>query len=225
MAAMNLAIEAGARALEWDVSTAQCGTPVLFHDPHLGRTTNGVGPVRRRTLAQIQALDAGSWFDDAFEGEQVPSLEEALEGVKGRVDRVFCELKGYRELEDLDRMARIVAEAGMRDTVTFISLDWKNVERIRGQDAGVAIGYIVDEAGEFDEALERATRDGNALVDLKHTLVLDDPGLAGRAREAGVETAVWTVNDPEEADRLVAAGVQGLTTDQVETLLEWAAAR
>ena len=225
MAAMNLAIEAGARALEWDVSTAQCGTPVLFHDPHLGRTTNGVGPVRRRTLAQIQALDAGSWFDAAFEGETVPSLEEALRGVQGRVDRVFCEIKGYRELEDLDRMARIVAEADMRDAVTFISLDWKNVERIRGQDPEVAIGYIVDKAAEFDDALDRAVRDGNALLDLKHTLVLDDPSLAARAREAGVEVAVWTVNDPAEADRLLAAGVQGFTTDQVETLLEWAAAR
>lgn len=225
LASMDLAIEAGARALEWDVSTPSCGTPVLFHDPRLGRTTNGVGPLLRRTFGQLQSLDAGKWFSPQFEGERVPSLAQALEHVKGRVDRVFSEVKAYRELEDLDRMVKIVRDAGMDDVVTFISLDWKNLDRIRGQNPGVRIGYVIDEVDGYEEALQRALRDGNALLDIKHTFVLDDPSLASRAREQGVEVAVWTVNDAAEADRLLAAGVQGFTTDQVKPLLEWAQAR
>jgi glycerophosphoryl diester phosphodiesterase len=225
LASMDLALDAGARALEWDISTPSCGTPVLYHDPHLGRTTNGVGPLRRRTLGQLQSLDAGKWFSPQFEGERIPSLAQALEHVKGRVDRIFSEVKAYRELEDIDRMVRIVSDAGMDDVVTFISLDWKNVERIRGQNPDIRIGYIIDEVDECEEALERAIRDGNAMLDFKHTLVLDDPALASRAREQGIEVAVWTVNDGAEADRLKAAGVQGFTTDQVERLLEWASAQ
>ena len=63
LAAVERALEAGADAVEWDVHVAACGTPVLIHDASLGRTTNGFGPVRRRSLSQLQALDAGSWFD------------------------------------------------------------------------------------------------------------------------------------------------------------------
>lgn len=225
LASMDLAIEAGAQALEWDVSTPACGTPVLFHDPHLGRTTNGVGPLRRRTFGQLQSLDAGKWFSPQFEGERVPSFAQALEHVKGRVEHIFSEVKGYRELEDIDRMVKLVTDAGMDDVVTFISLDWKNVERIRGQNPTIRIGYIIDEREEYEEALERALADGRALLDLEHTLVLADPSLASRARERGIELAVWTVNDPAEADRLWAAGVQGFTTDQVGPMLEWAERR
>jgi glycerophosphoryl diester phosphodiesterase len=225
LAAMDLAIEAGVRALEWDVSTPSCGTPVLFHDPHLGRTTNGVGLLKRRTFGQLQTLDAGRWFSPSFEGERVPSLAAALEHVKGRVDRIFSEVKAYRELEDIDRMVKIVSDAGMDDVVTFISLDWKNVDRVRSQNPGVRIGYVVDGTHDYEDALARAVQDGNTLLDLQHTLVLSDPSLASRAREKGIEVAVWTVDDATEADSLRAAGVQGFTTNQVERLLGWASAQ
>jgi glycerophosphoryl diester phosphodiesterase len=62
LAALEAAVAAGADAVEFDLHTAACGTPVLFHDGMLSRTTNGVGPVRRRTLEQLKTLDAGKWF-------------------------------------------------------------------------------------------------------------------------------------------------------------------
>ena len=58
LASLEAALTAGARAVEFDLHVASCGTPVLFHDVNLGRTTNGVGPVRRLTLGQLQAMDA-----------------------------------------------------------------------------------------------------------------------------------------------------------------------
>lgn len=224
LAAVERAIAAGADAVEWDVHVAACGTPVLFHDVNLSRTTNGVGPVRRRTLAQLKALDAGKWFGPDFVNERIPSLAEALELTRGRLDRVYTEVKGFRELEDLDRMVDIVRSAERLDDTVFISLDWTILERLAGRDARVAIGYIVDQPERFDEALERASSDGRArptILDLDHRLVLADPGLAARARERGVEVAVWTVNDAGEADRLREAGVSRFTTDRVEALLEW----
>ena len=69
--ALEAAVEAGADGVEFDVQTAACGTPVLFHDDMLGRTTNGVGPLRRRPLAHLKARDAGSWFGKEFTGEKI----------------------------------------------------------------------------------------------------------------------------------------------------------
>lgn len=225
LVAVDKAIAAGADAIEWDVHVAMCGTPVLFHDVNLSRTSNGVGPVRRRTLAQLQALDAGKWYGPEFAGEKIPSLAQALERTKGRVQRVYTEVKGFREMEDLDRMVDIVRKAERIQDTVFISLDWAILDRIAGRDAQVGIGYIVDAVERFDEALTRAASDGRSLIDVNHRLVLERPELAQRAVERGITVAVWTVNEPAEAATLRAAGVTRFTTDQVETLLAWRAGK
>jgi glycerophosphoryl diester phosphodiesterase len=221
LAALDAAVVAGADAVEWDVQVASCGTPVLFHDAHLGRTSNGVGPVRRRTLGQLKQLDAGSWFSSKFAGERIPSLEEAYELVRGRVARAYCEVKAYRELEDLDRMVAVTRQARMMEATVFISLDWRTLDRIAGQEPSARLGYIVDRAEQLEEALRKAAGRPGDIVDLDHRLVLADRQIPARARARGVDTAVWTVNDVREATELVEAGVTRLTTDQVEALLEW----
>jgi len=226
LAAVQAALDAGAHAVEWDLQTASCGTPVLFHDPHLGRTSNGFGPVRRRTLGQLQALDVGSWFSPEFQGEKIPSFAEALQMVSGSEAHVYAEVKGYRELEDLDRMVRIVQDAGMIARTHFISLDFGIVDRIAGQDAEVGIGYVVDDANEVDEAIRKAGELGErGMVDYDRTLVLQDPGLVERTLSTGADVAVWTVDDTGEADRLRAAGVRRFTTNQVAAFVEWASAQ
>lgn len=221
LVAIEKALEAGADAVEWDVHVASCGTPVLIHDPSLGRTTNGFGPVRRRSLAQLRSLDAGSWFNPAFAGERIPSLQEALELVKGRVGRVYCEVKGYRELEDLDRMAAIAREVDIAYDTIFISMDWGILDRIAGQDDTVGIGYIVEERSRWDDALRRATPQERAIIDVDYGIVLAEPELVRQATERGVDVAVWTVDTPGEAERLRQAGVTRFTTNEVERLLVW----
>jgi len=223
LAALEAALDAGADAVEFDLHTAACGTPVLFHDAMLSRTTNGVGPLRRRTLEQLKALDAGKWFSPDFAGERIPSLEEALRALKGRIPRIYAEVKGFRELEDLDRMVRLVRDADMLDAVTFISMNWTLLDRMRGQEAGLSIGYIVDEAGTAEEALQRTHGDAAAMVDFRADLVAEDPSLSARCRDQGTEVAVWTVDDPADATRLLALGVGRITTNQVAALLAWKA--
>jgi len=225
LVSIDLALAAGADAVEWDVRTAACGTPVLFHDANLGRTSNGVGPVRRRTFAQLRKLDAGSWFSDEFRGEPIPSLRQALEAVRERGVPVYCEVKGYRELEDLDRMVEIVRSLEMADRVIFISLDFRIVERVAGRGPDTRIAYVVKDADRVQEAVGRVERHGRGMVDVDRRLLLADPEQAALVVRAGVPLGAWTVNVPEEADRLAAMGVRYVTTDEVERILDWRAAR
>ncbi|MDT8367818.1 MAG: glycerophosphodiester phosphodiesterase family protein [Longimicrobiales bacterium] len=224
LSAIHAALEAGTDAIEFDLQTASCGTPVLFHDPHLGRTSDGVGPVRRRTFGQLEALDVGGWFSKEFKGERIPRFVDALDAVRGHDLRVYAEVKGYRELEDLDRMVGIVEDAGFVERTIFISLDFGVVDRIAGQNSEVGIGYVVSDTGEVATAIERAAAlGGRGLVDFDRRLVLDDPSLVTRARGAGAEVAVWTVDSREEASILHGAGVRRITTNRVEDLLGWKA--
>jgi len=221
--AMERAIAVGADAVEWDVHVAACGTPVLIHDQDLPRTSSGTGLVRDHTLEELRALDAGRWFGTEFAGERIPSLADALARVRGRIGRVYTEVKGYRGPAELDRILAVVTDARVPGHV-FISLDWDCLDHLGRRDPAVAIGYIVDDHERFDEALARATGDGRALLDLDRRLVLERPSLGRRARDRGIPLAVWTVNDPAEADRLRAAEVTRFTTDEVEALIAWRAA-
>lgn len=221
LTALDAAIEAGADAVEWDIHTAACGTPVLFHDTMLSRTTNGVGPVRRRTFVQLRKLDAGKWFSPEYAGVRVPSLQEALEHVRGRVARVYAEVKGYRELEDVDRMLRIVRDADALEHTVFIAMNWTLLDRLRGAEPSLLVGYIVEQAEQAAEALDRARGDPNALVDFQADLLLSDPDIAARARRDEIDLCVWTVDDPAQAGALEDLGVRRFTTNQVETLLSW----
>lgn len=63
---------------ELDVRRTRDGHLVCVHDETVDRTTNGKGRVEDLTLSEIQKLDAGSWFDPAFHGLGVPTLDEVL---------------------------------------------------------------------------------------------------------------------------------------------------
>jgi glycerophosphoryl diester phosphodiesterase len=78
LAGLRLAKALGCAWVEFDVRLTADGALVLCHDARLDRTTDGTGPVAGLNLATIRQCDAGSWFDPAFAGERVPSLEQAL---------------------------------------------------------------------------------------------------------------------------------------------------
>lgn len=221
LAAMEAALETGVESVEFDIQTAACGTPVLFHDTLLGRTTNGVGPVRRRPLAHLKALDAGSWFGPEFSGERIPTQDEILANLKDRVFRVYQDIKGYREIEDLDRMVSITRNRGMEEATVFICGDWVIMNRLRRTAPEITRAYLVESAEGFQEALDRAVVDEGSVLDVEISLALAHPQHVQEALDAGVEVMAWTVDEVEEAESAVEMGITRLTTNQVERLLTW----
>ena len=138
------------------------------------------------------------------------------------MDQIYPEVKGIRTSSDVDGMIRLVRDRGLSECTTFISLDWNILERVRAQDVGIRIGFIVETSDLFDEALSLAVADPAAILDLNQVIALDDPSVVRRAKDQGVEVVTWTVNEPAEATRLRQAGVTGFTTDEVDRLLAWA---
>jgi glycerophosphoryl diester phosphodiesterase len=84
--AFERALEIGVDMIELDVQLTRDGQLVVLHDRQLGRTVGGEGPVRERALAELQALDAGSWFDARWAGATVPSLDDVLGWTAGRAE-------------------------------------------------------------------------------------------------------------------------------------------
>ncbi|MEO1321694.1 MAG: glycerophosphodiester phosphodiesterase family protein [Pseudomonadota bacterium] len=135
LASHDAAIALGARVVEFDVRYTKDGHFVVIHDGTVNRTTNGRGRVSRMTLAEIKALDAGSWKGEQFAGLRVPTLREALRNIKGRA-AVDIDFKGGPSNSG-ELLADILDEEGFRGgpmvTVFARSWDYKKLTGILGK--------------------------------------------------------------------------------------------
>lgn len=226
LAALRLAVQARADAVEFDLHFTADREPVLFHDFTLDRTSGASGRLEERTLDALRALDVGAWFGQAFAGERIGTFRDALELLAthrhpdGPVRRVYPEIKGWRDDDDAARVIDELRASGWLEHACVISLDWDVLERVRARDARVTLGLVFDDDRQFDAAIELAKADGRTLIDPDHRLLLANPRRARQAHDAGIDVACWTVNDPDAARALVAMGVTRLTTNEVDLIRE-----
>ena len=229
-------VSAGADHLELDVHASSDGEIVVFHDPTLERTTNGVGEVRAHSFEELRALDAGHRFEAADgtfpfrdQGVRIPTLGEVCEAFpdiplnmeikQADPDIIDVVLGVLREHDALDR-SLVAAEHG--------SL----MEQIRARTEGVLLGYATEDVIAFLEAMESGRMAeyepvGFALQIPPEFLgtPLVTPQLVEAAHSRGLEVHVWTVDEAAEMDRLLDLGVDGLMTDRPTVLAEVLARR
>lgn len=147
LAAFIGAIDVGAHMIELDVCLSKDRHLVVIHDETVDRTTNGTGPVKTLTLAQLRKLDAGSWFDPRFHAERLPTLAQVLDTVKGRL-MVNIEIKpeAFEEKGPADAVERqvldLVREKNMLEDVLVSSFEWQVLDNLRNLDPGIALGLL-----------------------------------------------------------------------------------
>jgi glycerophosphoryl diester phosphodiesterase len=214
MAAIRQGVEAGAQMVEIDVQITSDSRLIVFHDPVLGRTTNGTGQVIAHTYDEIAKLDAGSWMDSRYAGEPVPLLVEVLEYLRGRA-YLNIELKRYDHDEELgDRflrgVLRTIEVADMTGYTVLSSFDHVLLAQVGA--LGYPIPYAVilhpdDRALPSERALPVGAR-GVVMSkkQLSHERMRD-------AAEHGLPVGIYTINTPEEAQRAVRYGVQAIVSN------------
>ena len=211
--AFRRAVELGAHMIELDVQLTRDGHPVVIHDSTLRRTTTGRGAVRRRTLAEIAALDAGGWFASHFAGTSVPMLREVLAEVPIPIN---VELKAAGD-DGLERRAlEVVDEAGALERVIFSSFDAASLIRLRALTRHAELAVLW--AGRSPaKAIALANRVRARSVHLRKGSWV--PGAVAAAHAVDLAVRVWTVNAPTDFDFLTDAGVDGVFTDYPERFL------
>jgi glycerophosphoryl diester phosphodiesterase len=209
MAAYQRAVKLGARFIETDLHLSRDGGIVAIHDATLDRTTSGRGPVMALSLAELRALDAGSWFSREFSGQRIPTLEEILSFSAQADINLYLEIKsesGYGIERALVAALRGRVEA-MR--VVVLSFDPHSLELVRRLDRVLMTGLLWDD--EPANAVERAMHIGARQVAPRGDRL--SPELVTEAHMNGLQVVTWTINEPAQIRSLVAAGLDGIMSD------------
>lgn len=196
-------MDAGVDVVELDVRRTAGGELVVVHDPTISEA-----PVAELTLSELRRLRP-----------QVPTLDETLERLRGRV-ALEVEIKNGPHEVGYEPAGRTIARevvAALReyafDDVFVSSFDEECLRSVNELDGRIATGLLVDESADLDGALE--------LVAARHGFLLPEAGAlerAGRAfidraHERDVRVCIWTVDDAPTLGRLFSLGVDGIETN------------
>lgn len=216
VAAFRLAWEKGTDACELDLYLSGDGRVVVIHDASTLRTAGVDLKVASTSTADLQSLDAGSWKSPAYVNERIPTLAQALETMPRDRGRFFLEIKcGPEVVPALKAVLDPMRErAGQLAVISFNQaaaaetkkmLPWVPVYLLSsGKSKGVPRN--------LDALIATALEAGLDGLDLGTDWPWTEE-MVRRVRQAGLGLYVWTVNDPILARKLVALGVDGLTTD------------
>jgi glycerophosphoryl diester phosphodiesterase len=217
MAAFEAAWKAGADACELDLHLTADDQIVVIHDKDTRRTTGTKRVVADSTRADLQSLDAGSWKADAYAGEPIPTLTEALTTLPAGNQRFFLEIKCgprvvpilARELESWkDRAAQLCIMAFDRTVAqeAKAALPWLKVYRLSSEKTRFKRPI------RLDQLVADSLEDGLDGLSLSQNWRWDE-AMVKQVRAANFELYVWTVNDPTLAQRIAKWNIDGIITD------------
>lgn len=241
LAAYMKAIEDGADALECDVRLTADGHLVCVHDRRVNRTSNGRGAVSALELADLAALDFGSWRDSAESPDWDPAkgqapgeftsvltLERLLELVSdaGRRVELAIETKHptrwagqveERLIHLLKRFGMDGPSAGEPSRVRIMSFSARSLHRVAAAAPAIPTVYLM-------QFLSPRLRDGRLpagahIAGPGIRIVRNHPGYIARLHRAGHRVHVWTVDEPEDVDLCVRLGVEAIITNRPKQVL------
>src|SRR5512139_141616 len=160
--AFERALELGVDMIELDAQLTRDGQLVVLHDRALGRTVAGAGPVRERTLAELQALDAGRWFDPRWAGATVPSLAEVLDWTAGRAE-LNVEIKSPEPdwAATAAALVDLLGATGRLDGTIVSSFQIGALAAVRARSAAARLG-VLWQTSDFDPMWAEAAALGAA---------------------------------------------------------------
>lgn len=205
--AFSDAISVGADFIELDVQQTRDGVLVVMHDSNPKRTTGVNKDIWDVDYADIQNLDAGSWFDPAYANARIPTLEETLQFVDKRA-KLNIEIKPTKHGSDTleQDVAELITRYQYTDACYVTSFSYGSLKKVKEANPEIRTGYLMSVAyGQF-YSLKYAD-----AFSLNKVFVTSQ--VVNAAHQQGKQIFAWTVNSMSEVRSLCNLHVDSIITD------------
>jgi glycerophosphoryl diester phosphodiesterase len=235
LAAVDRADEMGFSWVENDVQRTKDGALVVVHDATLARTTDveQVFPdrapwnVRDFTVAEIARLDAGSWFGTRYAGARVPTLEQYMRRLSRNHQKLVLEIKNPQLYPGIEQQTlKVLANEGwltplhLRDRLVVQSFSPDTVRRVHELSPGVKTGFLgTPSIADLPEYASFADQINSSYTTISPSYIATIHAFEGPHGKP-LEMLTWTVNDAENARKVVQYGVDGIITNKPDVVEE-----
>lgn len=210
-----LAWEMGADAVELDICLSKDNRLIVIHDSNTLRTSGKDYLVKVTNSSVLRTLDAGSYKDEKYRGEKIPFFEEMIATIppgKELVVEIKCGSEAIPFLKE------IIDNQGSGKRFSFICFDLQTIINVKMEFPEYPSYWLCSNKTSLKQSIGEVDRAGLEGVSLKSKII--DQEVMDIAYDLKLEVFAYTVNDPEEAKRLMNLGVLGITTDRPGWLRE-----
>ena len=232
--AFEYAIDEGVDALEMDVAVTKDNVLVISHDPVLNpeicRGPGGTRVIHELTFAELRRWDCGSLVNPQFPKQtpvpdaHVPALEEVL-ALASRGNFLFnIETKIFKDHPQYtpppgrfaEMLLQVIDRHNLRSRVIVQSFDFRTLTAMKRLAPEIRLAAL-DEDEKLGDFVAVARSAGAQIIAPEKAMVT--PSRVVAAHQAGLQVVAWTANTPQEWDALIAAGVDGIISDDPAPLI------
>lgn len=218
LAAINLAWERNADAVEVDVHLTADNKIAVIHDSSTKRTGRKYLKVSNHSFSELKKINVGTLKGSKFADEKIPSLEEVLDTVpvnKMLLVEIKSGLQIINELYDVIKKSKVKPEQvkiiGFNlQTMSYLKENFNSHEIFWIRKTGM--NYLNFRKDNYHDIISTSLKYGFNGLDVKYSKLINQQ-FVDRIKKAGLRLFVWTVNDPQTAKDLVDMGVDGITSD------------
>ena len=209
--------------VEIDIHVSKDNRIVVIHDATTKRTAGIDLKVEETNAQKLCELDVGSFKAQEFAGERMPLLADVLKTIPPS-RKLYIEIKSGKET--LPLLRQLLIESGKMSQIVIIGFDLETVAASRKL-IDVPTYWLkgpekIKETEEWiphdPKLVQKAKARGLDGLDVHYAGVTEE--FARAVKASGLKFYAWTVDDPEEAARLVRLGVDGITTNRPDWLRE-----
>ena len=198
------AINLGVDGVEIDVFRCASGEIVVFHDKKLDRLTNSTGFIEEMTIDALNNI--------LVEGKyKIPTLEEVLTLIDGNI-LLNVELKG----KNTAKKTALILEKFVSNTkwesnqLIVSSFDWDELIIFKNENTDIPIG-ILNDKNTLNEVLDIAIKLDAVAIHPNFSSLNQE--IVNTIHDSGFKIYSWTINAPEEIDKAITFGIDGIITD------------
>ncbi len=226
LAAINLAWEYGADAIEVDIRISKDRQIVVFHDANTRRISGKFKRIKNTDLEELKKLDVGKYKGEKYIGEKIPTLQEVLKTVPDD-KKILIEIKSGSEI--IPFLKKEIESSTLKaEQVEIISFNIETLAKVKTHIPKLKVFWILALdyywiQKLFHPSIKRIIRKAK-----KHEISgLDlwagkriNAELVQKNKTANLKVYIWTIDNPEEAQKFLNMGVNGITTNRARWMKE-----